>query len=387
MISHTNKTTREANVTATRHRLPGVLEMALGSLLFCATLDVSAEPQRRQGAREIPERGDTRARPTRAVNAKRTGSREANRKEKQKEPREARREEKREPKREQKRDQKRDHKQGESRPVRSQPANRTATRGGPPRKVLDRPPQTRIEADLAYGQSQRNAPPRHTPRNNQGQDPRVEPQHQTSPGRRGPQRDNHKTTRGGDRGQHHASRNRATGRQDGRKHNAYKRHYPAWTGPRRHYPGRSYGFVSPRRIYRDSLWVGFTTHHHQSHRLDHALSSYWHLTDDFSTRSSHASDPDIHIGERVDAIEIEGTKRDMYITRAVMVLGNGSRVRLEDLEGYLEAGYSRAVFLASDRYVKRLELRVEPAGGKRAYAHVSVRRTTSGHVHDEYCAH
>lgn len=172
------------------------------------------------------------------------------------------------------------------------------------------------------------------------------------------------------------------GRRDGRRD--ARRHYK-----RRHFLDHWVpysGWVAPRRIYRDTTWIGFATHHHQAHRHSY-LSAYWLFAGELKTRTRHASDPVIYVDERVDAIELEGIKRDLHVRRAWMVLGNGRMVRLHDLEGYMEAGYSRAVFLATDRYVKRIELEVEPVGYSRGYARINVRRTDSGHIHDDYCEH
>ena len=146
------------------------------------------------------------------------------------------------------------------------------------------------------------------------------------------------------------------------------------------------GWVAPHRIYRDTVWVGFATHHHQAHRHGY-LSGHWLFAGEFKTRTRHVSDPVIYVDERVDSIEIEGLKRDLHIRRAWMILGNGRAIRLHDLEGYLDAGYSRAVFLSRDRYVKRVELEVEPVSYSRGYARINVRRTDSGHIHDDYCEH
>ena len=77
-------------------------------------------------------------------------------------------------------------------------------------------------------------------------------------------------------------------------------------------------------------------------------------------------------------------KRDLHVRQAWMVLGNGRHVRLHDLEGYMDAGLSRAVFLSQDRYVQHIELQVEPVGYSRGYARINVRRTESGHIHDDY---
>ena len=133
------------------------------------------------------------------------------------------------------------------------------------------------------------------------------------------------------------------------------------------------------------MWVGFATHHHLAHHG--YLSGHWLFAGEFKTRTRHVSDPVIYVDERVDSIEIEGLKRDLHIRRAWMILGNGRAIRLHDLEGYLDAGYSRAVFLSRDRYVKRVELEVEPVGYSRGYARINVRRTDSGHIHDDYCEH
>ena len=172
------------------------------------------------------------------------------------------------------------------------------------------------------------------------------------------------------------------GRKDGRR-DARRQH------KRRHFLDHWVpysGWVAPRRIYRDTAWIGFSTHHHQAQRHGY-LSAYWQYAGEIKTRTRHVSDPVIYVNDRVDAIELEGLKRDLHIRRAWMVLGNGHMVRLHDLEGYMEAGYSRAVFLARDRYVKRIELEVEPVGYSRGYARINVRRTDSGHIHDDYCEH
>ncbi len=167
-------------------------------------------------------------------------------------------------------------------------------------------------------------------------------------------------------------------RRDQRRYHKRRHFLDHW----RPYPG----WVAPLRIYRDTVWVGFSTHHHKAHRHGY-LSDLWLFAGEFKTRTRHVSDPVIYVDDRVDAIEIEGLKRDLHVRKAWMILGNGRPVRLHDLEGYIDAGYSRAVFLSRDRYVKRIELEVEPVGYSRGYARINVRRTDSGHIHDDYCEH
>ena len=123
------------------------------------------------------------------------------------------------------------------------------------------------------------------------------------------------------------------------------------------------GWVMPSRVYRerDTVWVSFSTLNHQADWHSY-LADFGLFSGEFKTRTRHLSDPVIYVNEHVDAIELKGIKRDLHVRQAWMVLGNGHHVRLHDLEGDMDVGLSRAVFLSQDRYVQHIELQVEPVG-------------------------
>lgn len=99
----------------------------------------------------------------------------------------------------------------------------------------------------------------------------------------------------------------------------------------------------------------------------------WQPVSGFRGRTGRDVTREIHVKDRVRALSIEGTKRDMVIREAYALMGNGRWKRLHGLEGYLRCGERVKHRLRNPRFVQRIVLEVEPARYKRGYAKLFVK--------------
>ncbi|MFT5929291.1 MAG: hypothetical protein ACI805_002423 [Candidatus Azotimanducaceae bacterium] len=98
----------------------------------------------------------------------------------------------------------------------------------------------------------------------------------------------------------------------------------------------------------------------------------WQTVSNFRGRSGKVVTRQFRVGEKVNALSIEGTKRGMVIRRAHALLGTGRWVRLEGLEGHITNGERARHRLHNSRFVRRVELEIGPGRYKRGYGKLQV---------------
>lgn len=101
-------------------------------------------------------------------------------------------------------------------------------------------------------------------------------------------------------------------------------------------------------------------------------SRKWQTVSAFRGRSGKVVTREFRVGEKVNALSIQGTKRAMVIRRAHALMGNGRWVRLGGLEGHIANGERAKHRLHNSRFVRRVELEVAPGRYKRAYGNLQV---------------
>jgi len=101
-------------------------------------------------------------------------------------------------------------------------------------------------------------------------------------------------------------------------------------------------------------------------------SRHWQTVSAFRGRSGKVVTRQFRVGEMVNALSIESTKRGMVIHQAHALLGNGRWVRLEGLEGHIRDGERARHRLHNSRFVRRVELEVGPGRYKRGYGQLQV---------------